>query len=297
MEILIPYGLEKVLIRGPDENILGVFHPNEVPTGPERETLLGALKHPAESLSFSEFLEDARDVLFIVNDGTRLTPTAKVLEILHERIRKVQTNFIVATGIHRDPTEEEFRFIFGPLYQEFRDRIHVHDSYNDQEMVYLGTSQNGTEMYVNRLAVEAHKVVTIGSVEPHYFAGYSGGRKSFLPGIASYKTIEQNHKYAICPEAKILALTRNPVHEDMIDALRTIQHKEVFSIQVVIDRYRRIYAATAGGLQASFYAAIERANEVFCVNVPGKADIVVSVAPYPMDVDLYQAQKALDNGK
>jgi nickel-dependent lactate racemase len=152
-------------------------------------------------------------------------------------------------------------------------------------------------MYVNRLGVEAHKLVAIGSVEPHYFAGYTGGRKFFLPGIASYQTVEQNHKYAILPEAKPLALAGNPVHEDMIDAMKTIQEKEIFSIQLVLDKHRRMYAATAGDIYASFDAAVERASEVFCVDVPMKADIVVSVARYPMDVDLYQSQKALDNGK
>ena len=297
MEIPIPYGQQEVLVRVPDENVLGVVHPNEVSTNPEEETLLEALEHPTESPPFSEFVDDARDVLFVVNDGTRPTPTAKVLEILHEQIRGIDARFIVATGVHRDPTEEEFRFIFGPLYREFRDGIHVHDSRNPHQMVHLGTSRNGTEMYVNRLGVEAHKLVAIGSVEPHYLAGYTGGRKFFLPGIASYQTVEQNHKYAILPEAKPLALAGNPVHEDMIDAMRVIHDKEVFSIQLVLDKDRRIYGATAGDIYTSFDGAIERANEVFCVGVPEKGDIVVSVVTYPIDVDLYQSQKALDNGK
>ena len=152
-------------------------------------------------------------------------------------------------------------------------------------------------MYLNRLGVEAHKLVVISSVEPHYFAGYTGGRKSFLPGIASYRTIEQNHKNAILPEARLLGLKGNPVHEDMIDALNVIQDKEIFSIQTVLDRDRRIYAASAGDIHTSFEAAIDKANEVFAVKVPEKADIVVSVAPYPMDIDLYQSQKALETGK
>lgn len=175
MEIPIPYGQQEVLVRVPDENVLGVVHPNEVSTNPEEETLLEALDYPTESPPFSEFLDDARDVLFVVNDGTRPTPTAKVLEILHEQIRGIDARFIVATGIHRAPTEEEIRSIFGHLYREFRDRIHVHDSRILPQMVHLGTSRSGTEMYVNRLGVEAHKLVAIGSVEPHYFAGYTGG--------------------------------------------------------------------------------------------------------------------------
>ncbi len=164
-------------------------------------------------------------------------------------------------------------------------------------MVFIGKSKNGTEMWVNKLGVEAHKIVIISSVEPHYFAGYTGGRKSFLPGIASYKTIEQNHKYAMRNKAQPLVLEGNPVNEDMEDAITIIMEKEIFSIMAVLDRHQNIYSATAGHIRDSFHAAIERANEVFAVPIKEKADIVVSVAPYPMDIDLYQSQKAIENGK
>jgi nickel-dependent lactate racemase len=286
-----------VPVQVPDQNVLGVYHPNEVKTGPERETLLHALQNPIGAASFDDFLDGAKEVLFIVNDGTRPTPTAKVLEIIHDRLRKVDARFIVATGCHRGPTEEEYKFIFGKLYAEFKGKVYVHESRNEREMVYLGTSTNGTEMYVNHHGVKADKLVAISSVEPHYFGGYTGGRKSFLPGIASYKTIEQNHKYAIRPEARTLALAGNPVHEDMIDALKSVEGKPIFSIQVVLDKDRRIYGATTGDIHASLDGAMAKANELFCVKVPQKADIVVSVAPYPMDVDLYQSQKALESGK
>lgn len=288
---------KKISVDVSDKNVLGMFYPNEVEMKDESDTLNNAIENPINSKPFNEFLADARDVLFIVNDQTRPTPTKKVIDIIYDRIKDKPVKFIVATGVHRGPAPDEFEFIFGKYYDEFKDRIYVHDSKKDEDMVYLGKSVNGTEMWVNKLGVEAHKLVPIGSVEPHYFGGYTGGRKSFLPGIASYKTIEQNHKYALRPEADTLRLKGNPVHEDMIDALKTIKDKEIFSIQTVLDGERRIYAATAGNIYASFDAAIDKANEVFCVKVPEKADIVVTVAPYPMDVDLYQAQKAIDNGK
>ncbi len=298
MDIQIPYGKDKKLnVSLPDTNVLRIVHPNKVEEQNQTEILLNAIENPIHSKSFSEFLSDAKDVLFIVNDGTRPTPTAKVLDILYEKIKDKNIKFIIATGVHRAPTQEEFDFIFGKHYSTFKHRIHVHDSKKDEDMVYLGTSKNGTEMYVNRLGMEAHKIVIIGSVEPHYFGGYTGGRKSFLPGIASRKTVEQNHKHALKIEAQALTLEGNPVHEDMIDALKTIQDKEIFSIQTVLDGERRLYAVTSGHIHDSFYAAIDKAKEVFCVKIPEKADIVVSVAPYPMDIDLYQSQKALDNGK
>jgi nickel-dependent lactate racemase len=152
-------------------------------------------------------------------------------------------------------------------------------------------------MEVNKIAVNADRLVIITSVEPHYFAGYTGGRKSFLPGVASYKTIEQNHKLAMNMEAQSLVLKNNPVHEDMMDALNVVKGKAIFSIQMVLDRHQNIYKVAAGELNKAFDMAVEWANEVFSVPVPEKADLVISVAPYPMDVDLYQSQKALDNGK
>jgi len=117
-------------------------------------------------------------------------------------------------------------------------------------------------MWINRLGMEAHKIVIISSVEPHYFAGYTGGRKSFLPGIASYKTIEQNHKLALKPGAKALALKGNPVHEDMEEAINLIQDKGIFCILTVLDRNENMYAATAGDIHESFNAAISKAHEV-----------------------------------
>lgn len=298
MDIQIPFGKDDTLpVSLPDKNVLAVVHPNKVEQQDETNILLRAIEEPVHSKSFTRFLSDAQNILFIVNDGTRPTPTARVLDIIYDKIKNKKIKFIIATGVHRAPTKEEFDFIFGKYYDVFKDRIHVHDSKKDEEMVHIGTSKNGTEMYVNRLGMEAHKIVIIGSVEPHYFGGYTGGRKSFLPGIASRTTISQNHKHALKIEAQALALDGNPVHEDMIDALKTIADKEIFSIQTVLDGERRLYGVTSGHIHDSFYAAIDKAKQVFCVKIPEKADIVVSVAPYPMDIDLYQSQKALDNGK
>lgn len=164
-------------------------------------------------------------------------------------------------------------------------------------MIYLGTTSFGTEVRMNRLCIGANKLVFIGSVEPHYFAGYTGGRKSFLPGISLRKTIEQNHRFAVKPGARVLKLKGNPVHMDMVEALKTLPNKEIFSIQTVVNAERKIYYATAGNVHSSFYAAIDKAKEVFCVKISKKVDIVVFVASYPMDIDLYQSQKALESGK
>jgi nickel-dependent lactate racemase len=118
-----------------------------------------------------------------------------------------------------------------------------------------------------------------------------------LPGVASYKTIEMNHKLALSDDACSLALEGNPVNEDMVDAMNVLKDLNVFSIQTVLTGDHKLFAVTAGDLHKSFDAAIDLSNQIFCVPLKQKGNIVISAAPYPMDIDLYQSQKALDNGK
>lgn len=297
IKIEIPYGKDKIPIELPQENIKNIIYPNKVEIKEPEIIISEALDNPVGMESFDEFLNKSENILFIVNDGTRPTPTSTILKILNDRMDLKSSKLIVATGVHRAPTDEEFNFIFGDLYNELKSQIIVHDAKKKEDLVYVGSTSNGTEMWINKNAYDAGSIIPIGSVEPHYFGGFTGGRKSFLPGIAGYKTIEQNHRLALKPGAEALKLEGNPVHEDFLEALKTLKDKPIFSIQTVLDGERKLYAATAGDIYKSFDNAIKYAKEVFCVSIEEKADIVVSIAPYPMDVDLYQAQKAIDNGK
>ncbi len=297
MKIDVPYGRNSTMsARISDDVLVNFLEANDVEIGNEDENIRAAIQNPLNSKSFKDFLKDAQKVLVIVNDATRPTPTKKVLEFIFEDLKTVNFNFIIATGAHRGPSQEEFIQIFGSYYEQVKEKIIVHDAGKDEDMVFLGTSTNGTPMHVNKAGVEADKIIIISSVEPHYFAGYTGGRKSFLPGIAGYKTIEQNHKLALVPEARALALDGNPVHEDMIDAIKTVK-QEIFSIMTVLDKHHKVYATCCGHVNDSFHAAIDRANQVFAAPLAEKHDIVVSVVKFPQDIDLYQAQKGIDNAK
>jgi len=297
MKIDIAYGKDGIQeLSVPDKNMIGVFAPKDVKCPPSDDSINKAIDRPIGCGSLDEFLKGGKDIVFIVNDGTRPTPTAKVLDALSKRMDLRSARYLIATGTHRAMTEEEFNFVFGKHYEKLKDRIITHDA-KKSECIHLGRSKNGTDMEVNSIAVNADRLVIITSVEPHYFAGYTGGRKSFLPGVASYKTVEQNHRLAMRPEAQSLILDGNPVHEDMMDALEIVKDKAIFTIQMVLDRHQNIYKVAAGDINKAFEKAVGWANEVFSVPIPEKADVVVSIAPYPMDVDLYQSQKALDNGK
>jgi len=231
MQVEVPYGKELIKVEIDEAHVAGMVEGNDVLVADETEAIRKAIENPIDSKNLRDFLAGARDVLLIVNDATRPTPTARVLKIIYEMIKPFDMKFIVATGAHRAPTEEEYKQIFGSYYEEFKSFIYAHDLRSEKDMVYAGKSRSGTEMYFNRLAMEAHRIVVVSSVEPHYFAGYTGGRKSFLPSIAHYKSIEQNYRLALNPKARALALDGNPVHEDMVDALGAVRNKEIFSGQ------------------------------------------------------------------
>lgn len=294
MHIDLPYRNGDVGLDLPDDT--AIIEPNNrMASGSPDELIRQAIATPLDSPGLEQFLSGVKNPLVIVNDGTRPTPTAAVLEVIGDRLEACGARFIVATGAHRAPTEEEYHFIFGKNYERFRARTVAHDARDKASLVLCGTTRGGTPIWLNKLALEAEKILIIGSVEPHYFAGYTGGRKAFLPGVAGYETIQANHKLALQPQAHSLALDENPVHLDMIDALRHIK-ATIFSIMTVLDKDQQVVCCTAGDMNTSFIAATRAANEVFAVSLKRRFDVVISVARSPMDINLYQAQKAIDNG-
>lgn len=161
MKVNVPYGKnDSFEIDVPGKQLLGVFDPNDVKKVDSDDAIDQALANPFDSESFNNFIDTSDRIVFIVNDGTRPTPTAKVLKHIYPKIKDKNIFFIVATGVHRAPTEEEYEMIFGKdIYEDLNNRnlIHSHDSKND-EMEYLGKSSNGTEMYINKIVADAKKL-------------------------------------------------------------------------------------------------------------------------------------------
>lgn len=296
MHVEVPYGGGVETVEVPEENLGEIVYQKEVKTDDRVQIILDAVKKPVGSPTLAKFLNGAKDVLVVVNDATRPTPTWRIITAILPFLLNKNTKFIVATGMHREPTEEEYQYIFGDLWAAIKEDVHAHDSKND-EMVFLGTSKNGTPIKINKMVADADRIIIISSVEPHYFAGYTGGRKSFLPGVSAYETIEANHRLALSLEAQSLRLEGNPVAEDMDDAMRLLKHKKIFSIMTVLDKNHRTCSAYAGDLRDSFRRAKELADDVFVIDLERKYDVVVAVTAFPYDIDLYQSQKALDNAK
>ncbi|MBI5001402.1 MAG: nickel-dependent lactate racemase [Euryarchaeota archaeon] len=260
--------------------------------------LAAALSKPLGKGRLEDFLNGAKDLVVIVNDAARSTPTSQVIEALYPSISKVaELKFIVACGTHEPPGEQGLSTIFGERLEKFRGMVCFHDSKSDKSLQRMGKTSRGTEVAFNRLVAEARKVLSIGGIEPHYFAGYSGGRKAFLPGTSAYHTVEQNHRHAISPDSLPLRLGGNPVHEDMAEAAQMLDQDRIFSVQTVKAPSGGIHSAACGDLVSSFHALTDKADGLYCCPIKEKVDIVVACATHPKDRTLYQAQHVLENGK
>jgi nickel-dependent lactate racemase len=240
---------------------------------------------------WEKFLGNCSSLLIIINDSTRTTPTAQILQILLPYIKLLNYQFLVATGTHS--TQADLTKLVGKDFAPNRNRIHFHDALRD-DMFYLGKTSLGTEVYLNKLIQKFDKILVIGSVEPHYFAGFTGGRKAFLPGTAAYSSIQQNHKLALHPQAKLANLSANPVHTDMSQAAQMLQ-KDIFSIQTV--GTDKILAVASGNLQDSFEKAVAAARKIFLTKLPHQFSVVVAKVNPPFSHTFYQAHKALENCK
>jgi len=275
--MLVPYGREQLELAVPEDQVgrieLGAANSRTIP--------LRALRDHRDLSKYS-----GKDTLCIVNDATRPTRTRETIDACD-----LKCDFIVASGAHSPPTPTELEFIFGSEYAE--KRIDVHDS-RRSPCVELGTTSRGTPVALNREILGYRRLLVIGSVEPHYFAGYTGGRKGLLPGIAAYDTIERNHALYFESGAEILKLRGNPVHEDMVEGARMVD-MPILSINMVQDASGAVIDVFCGELSESHAQAVEVARQYYAVPIERRNDVVLTCAHYPMDVDLYQSQKAIHN--
>lgn len=297
MYLKIPYmdGFQEVEVN--DRNILKIVYPNKVEERNERALIIGSINTPINSLTLSQFIKNHDKILLAINDQTRPTPTERMLDpimnIIEDKIYKV----IVATGTHRPPKENEYKRFFGKYYDIIMPKTTYNDAKSDG-MIYMGKTSRGTPIRVNEIIGEVDGLLALNSVEPHYFAGFTGGRKSIIPGLSAYGSVEKNHSLALSPDAKSLKLRGNPVHEDMEEyALKVSKEIDVFSINAVLDGEHRIYDVYSGDIIDVLYPAAEVSKKIFVTYVEERADIVVSIAQPPLDINLYQSQKALDNAK
>lgn len=293
MKVEIAYGKTQQYLKVNPDTTAVFSLTSEKQAAPLEELVDNAVLKPTGSAALTDFLKNCQQLLVVVNDSARGIPTAPLLKHLKTYWEHLQVKYIVATGAHRGSTESELQKIFGTIYNSDRESIFIHAA-EKAEMLDLGTTSLGTPVKYNRIISQCDKIINLNSVEPHYFAGYTGGRKSFMPGLAAYEAIERNHSLAMLPSSGLLQLEQNPVHNDMEAAVELIQ-KEIFSLNTVLNSNNEIIHISAGNWKTSFYKAVKQAETIFLRSCPLPADIVIAVVKSPLDEDLYQAQKGIEN--
>jgi nickel-dependent lactate racemase len=255
-----------------------------------------AIKRPLGCPVLPEFLRDADELLVVVNDGTRATPTGLVLETICALVPALpRVKIIVATGLHRAPTEDEYRHILGRMYDRFRPVTFAHDGNTLEKLQWVKNGKGQT--LINPTLAEAGHILVINSVEPHFFAGFTGGRKSFLPGLAGYPSVETSHAGAVSEAAAPLKVEGNPVREFITAGTEFLDPSKIFAIQLVLDRFDKIVMAAAGNIDQAFTAACAEAAKFYTMPVSRRYDIVLAQVRPPLDLNLYQTEKAWEQAK
>jgi len=254
--------------------------------------------------SLVEFV-DCEELLFIVNDYKRATPTPLFLRTIDEYLDLNGVNLfdqeiwvIVATGTHDPPSKEGLQQILGEYYDRLKEKTIIHDS-RFHEHVDLGTTERGTPIKINKHIFGHDRIIAINSMEPHYFAGFTGGRKSLVPGICHWDTVEANHKFSLADEALPLSLEKNPVNLDLVEgAEMIIDHlgSDLIAVNSVATS-GEVYGVSSGDIFKTFNSLVERSEEVFTSVVSETADIVIAKTGDPATKNLYQSVKSFENCK
>jgi nickel-dependent lactate racemase len=298
MEFSIKYGKDLVSFHVDDSHHPTELYPMQCPAAEsETEEVRDALAHPIGTEKLSDIVNPGEKVVIITSDITRPMPSGIVIPCVWEELekagcRKEDVTIVFGLGSHRKQTEEEKRRLLGDkVYENFR----CIES-DPEDCIHLGTCPNGTSVDIFSEVVKADRRILLGNVEYHYFAGYSGGMKALMPGVASRASIQSNHKNMIRNGAYAGHLDGNPVREDMEKAYDFCPVD--FIVNVVLDDHKKIAFAAAGDRVQAHRKACHFLDGIYKIKIGHPADVViVSAGGYPKDISLYQAQKAIDNAK
>jgi nickel-dependent lactate racemase len=288
-----------------DETRFSVVTTNQAPKSPLKDFEVGeAIDDPIASSPIDELVSGDDSVLIVVSDATRATGSAQVVNLLVRRLVQAGVSparmaVIFATGIHRPVTEKEKVELLTAFIVQ-RLRVLEHDAYDQTKLTSFGTTGSGVTVELNSALKEFSRVFLTGGVTFHYFAGFTGGRKSICPGLASAKTIEATHMLALDFETggrkvgvRAGALDGNAVHEECERVASLVA--PAFSLNTIVDEQKQPAKIFCGDWQVAHRAACDYYLDRYSVQLQAKRDIViVSSGGFPHDINLIQAHKALD---
>ena len=302
MEFLLPYGKEHIACSLPDTRIAGILRGSgeAKPEKPGWDLVADAMAAPYGGKTLKELAAGKQHIVLIASDHTRPVPSKLIVPQMLREIREgnpeATITILIATGCHRETTAAELTDKFGADLVA-NERIVIHDCEDAANLVTLGTLPSGGSLQINRLAAEADLLVAEGFIEPHFFAGFSGGRKSVLPGIASRVCVHYNHNSAFMddPKARTGILEGNPIHRDMLYAAQTA--KLAYIVNVVLNAEGQVVAAFAGDPTEAHAAGTAFVSaRMGCKAIP--ADIVITTNNgYPLDQNAYQMVKGMTAGE
>lgn len=292
----IPYGKTFLDFEEGDAGVLSSAIGELKAEGSGSEIVRAAMEKPIDSPKLSELAKGRKNCVIIISDHTRPVPSRDILPNMLRELREgspdIDVTLLVATGFHRPTTTAELEAKLGAEIMA-QCKIVIHDSRDKNTNVQIGVLPSGAPCVIDRLAAEAELLIAEGFIEPHFFAGFSGGRKSILPGISDQVTVLGNHcsKFIDSPFSRTGILDGNPIHEDMIAAAKMA--KLAYIVNVVIDEDKKTVAAFAGN-----YLTAHRAGCDFLLGYaqvkPQFADIVISSnGGAPLDQNLYQCVKGM----
>lgn len=294
----IPYGKKEIEVKIPKKNYLATLMPQyKMGLKDEAGEVKKALENPIGTKRLKEIARGKKNAAIVVNDITRSTATYKLLPHLLRELKEAgmgddQVFFLVATGTHRDNTREE---IEGMLGKEIVQRFKVinHHCQDDKIMVDLGKTRGGIPVVINRLFWEAEVKILTATIAPHQAAGFSGGRKSVLPGIASLATLKQHHGFNMRSDKPAMGWVEgNKFHENALEAAKMA--KADFILNTVQNHHKEITQVVAGDVEKAWFEGVKASREIYEVKVPHPVDVVItSPGGYPKDIDLYQSQKSM----
>ena len=257
-EVHFHYGKEKISHKFEESELLAVLTSSIEEYVPEMDEIAlveEALKNPVDSPSLSELAKGKQNIVIIASDHTRPVPSKVIMPAMLREIRKgspdADITILIATGCHRGTTRDELVSKFGEEIVN-NENIYIHDCDEREKLVNIGTLPSGGECEINSIAYNADLLVAEGFIEPHFFAGFSGGRKSVLPGIAGRTTVLANHcsEFINDKNSRTGILENNRIHEDMLWAAKTAKLK--FIVNVVLNADKKVIYAVAGEAESSY---------------------------------------------
>ena len=298
MQYELGFGKGTQTVEIKESCLLDVLLPNPVLKELKgEEEVRRALTAPIGTAPLREIVRPGEKIAIITSDITRPVPTWKIIPALLDELytagcRQEDLLLVFALGSHRKHTEEEQRRLAG---ERAWAEIQCIDS-DGSDCVHLGVTASGTPVDIFRPVAEADRVICIGNIEYHYFAGYSGGAKAVMPGVSTREAIQANHSRMVRQEACAGRLEGNPVREDIEEAAAMLGVD--FIVNVVLDEHKEIIRAFSGDVTQAHRAGCAYLDKLYSKHIKKQADIViVSQGGAPKDLNLYQTQKALDNAK